>query len=399
MRWRAFPIVALTPTLIAGAIFPVTVHAQSAAQQRERALARQLAESESKVRALQERLDRLEQRFEAMDAARPAAGTAAAPTLQPPPAQARVPAPPPAAPTASAAPPRPPASRPGSFEVDEDAAQRALERTLTQAGALLLPPGAYSITPSLSYQRSEQESPRFAQATDPTTGATGLVLGSDRLRRNEFQGRLELRAGLPMASQVEVSLPYNYVRSSRVDSFGDTESANGSGIGDLTIGLAKTLVRERGAVPDLIGRLSFNTGTGERSDNRVALSSGYRQAIAELVALKRQDPLAFFAAASHAYVFERGDERPGNVTNLSLGTVLAASPATSLQFGFTQTYRREHEIDGRNVPGSDQTYGTVSIGASSILSRNAMLIVSTGIGVGGDAPKYSFNLSLPITFR
>lgn len=405
MAWKTLSAAVLTPTLIVATIAHMPAHAQSKSPGRERQLARQLAESESKVRALQERLERLENRVEEI-APPPAlrrvapAGTATspwAPAGEAAPSSSRT-----NAQVAPAATPSPPhqrtAARPGSFEVDEDAAQRALERTLTQAGALLVPPGAISITPSLSYQRTEQDSFVPTQLSDPDSGSSGLVLSRNTLRRNEFQARVDFRTGLPWSSQLEVGLPYSYVRSSRIDSFADTDSANGKGIGDVTIGLAKTLMRERGALPDLIGRVTVNTGSGRRTSNDVDLSAGYRQLNLELVGLKRQDPLAFFAGASYGHVFERSERKPGNVTNLSLGTVLAASPATSLQFGFTQTYRREAKIDGVKQPGSDETYGMVNIGASSVLSKGIMLIVSTGIGMGGDAPKYSFNVALPITF-
>jgi hypothetical protein len=79
--------------------------------------------------------------------------------------------------------------------------------------------------------------------------------------------------------------------------------------------------------------------------------------------------------------------------------VLAASPATSLQFGFSQVYRREQENNGLKISGSDQTYGIVSVGASSVLSRDVTLLTQVGIGVGNDAPKYSFSVAVPILFR
>ena len=44
---------------------------------------------------------------------------------------------------------------PGQFEVDEEAAERALERTLVVTGALLLPFGQADIQPSFTYIRSQ----------------------------------------------------------------------------------------------------------------------------------------------------------------------------------------------------------------------------------------------------
>lgn len=393
MALRRHTAMKTIPALLAGFLLHgVPVFAQqSSLQGRDKTVKKQLADSEAKVQILQQRIERLERRLDALasSSARPVpvAGLAA-----PQPGQGSGRVSPPTSPVAAG-------SRPGNFDVDEDAAQRALERTLTQSGALLLPQGAISVTPGIAYTRNEQSTGLLANVVNPVTGVTGVVLGNQTVRRNEFTARVDMRAGLPMQSQLEIGVPYQYVRSSRIDSFGGEASANGNGFGDISIGLAKTLMREKGAFPDLIGRVSYVAGTGRRTDNQVALGGGYHQLVGEIVALKRQDPLAFFAAASYGYVFERDGLKPGNATNLSIGTVLAASPATSLQLGFTQTYRQKSEAGGAKLTGTDLTYGTINLGASSVLSRDMMLLISTGIGVGSDAPKYSFSVSLPITFR
>jgi hypothetical protein len=283
--------------------------------------------------------------------------------------------------------------------VDEEAAQRALERTLTQSGALLLPSRTIEVTPSFSYRRIEQTAPALANITNPTSGAPALVLTTQRIRRNELAAHLGLRAGMPYGTQLEFDLPYNYVRTSQLTDLGPTSSANGNGMGDVTLGIAKTLARESGWRPDLIGRFSYNFGNGRRQDGIVPLGGGYRQMQGELVALKRQDPLAFIASTFYSKSFEKDGIRPGDAAGFSLASVLAASPATSLQFGFSQVYRKEQENNGLKISGSDQTYGIVSVGASSVLSRDVTLLTQVGIGVGNDAPKYSFSVAVPILFR
>src|SRR5690606_22681642 len=121
---------------------------------------------------------------------------------------------------------------PGSFEVDEDSAERALERTLTQAGALLLPPGAFTLTPGFAYVRNESRRPELVQLTDPASGTSGIVLVDPELRRNEFALRLGFKAGLPWDAQLEIDLPYQYVRASRRSPLSPVESGSGSGFGD-----------------------------------------------------------------------------------------------------------------------------------------------------------------------
>lgn len=290
-------------------------------------------------------------------------------------------------------------SGPGVFEVDEDAAQRALERTLTQSGALLLPQRTVEITPSYTYRRSEQSAAVLATIVNPATSASTQAVINQRNRQNENTFRVDVRAGLPYNSQLEFSLPYSIMRTSQVTDFGTGTSANGNGLGDATLGIAKTLARESGARPDLVGRLTYNFGNGKRQDNGVPLTGGFRQIIAELIALKRQDPLAFVASAFYGKTFEKDGIRPGDSAGISLSATLAASPATSLQLGFSQVYRKKQENNGITLEGSDQTYGIATFGASSVLSRDLTLVTQLGIGMGNDAPKYSFTISLPILFR
>ena len=58
---------------------------------------------------------------------------------------------------------------------------------------------------------------------------------------------------------------------------------------------------------------------------------------------------------------------PATTLGFSLGTVLAASPETSLSFFFNQTFADDAKLDGDTINGSDQVIGTLSLGAATIL--------------------------------
>jgi hypothetical protein len=90
---------------------------------------------------------------------------------------------------------------PGQFEVDEEAAERALERTLVVTGALLLPFGEAEIEPSFAYIRSQEDAPTFFFEQGRQ------IIASQEVRRNTFNGNLFLRLGLPFDSQLEVDIP------------------------------------------------------------------------------------------------------------------------------------------------------------------------------------------------
>lgn len=282
--------------------------------------------------------------------------------------------------------------------MDEQAAERALERTLVAGGALLLPAGQAEIEPSFTYARRESDvSPVLVD-----TGDGDLALTNPNLERNELTPALGLRVGLPWDSQLELSLPYNFVQQDEVIETGGggriTRDGWGNGIGDLRVGLAKTVLREGIVRPDLIARVSYNTGIGERDDNDIVLDGGFSAITGQLVALKRQDPLAFVASGFYQKTFDDNNLNPGDQYGFSLGTFLAASPATSLRFQLQTTFIDEIERDGRTLGNSDRNEAVLVVGASSILGRGVLLDVAGGIGLTDDAPDYFITISLPIRF-
>lgn len=284
----------------------------------------------------------------------------------------------------------------GQIEVDEDEVERALERTLVQAGALLLPPGTFEIEPSFAYTRRETDAPLLV-------ALNGVIVASEQeVARNEFDFNLDLRAGLPFDSQFEIAVPYRIVNQDTVTSVGFSPLTGadntGMGFGDVRVGLAKAFMHENGWLPDIIGRVTWDTNTAQEEDGGVALGGGFHEVRGSLTALKRQDPLAFVGGAFYETVFESGDIDPGDSIGFSLGAVLAASPETSLRAVFDQSFVDEVEIGGTPLEGSDQVVGAFTIGAASIMGRGVLVDVAGTMGLTEDAPDYALVVSVPIRF-
>jgi hypothetical protein len=330
----------------------------------------------------------------------PAASTGAAAATDSVPPIAAAPEPvqmaqaqPPATTEGQAAPPQ----APGQFEVDETAIDRALERTLVQEGVLLLPFGQAEIEPSFTYTRREVDVPTFVVVNGDT------FVGEQDLRRDEFQTAATLRVGLPLDSQIEVGIPYNYVDQSVDTTIGgapqSSNSESGHGLGNVGVGLAKTLLHEgAGWWPDVIARVTWDAGTGKTRDSDVFLGGGFNAVSGSLSAVKRQDPLAFVGNVSYAKTFEHDNIEPGDELGFSLGTVLAASPETSLSFFFNQAFADDAKIDGNKINGSDQVASTFNVGAATILGRDVLLSITGAIGLTDAAPDYAIGASLPIRF-
>jgi Putative MetA-pathway of phenol degradation len=287
-----------------------------------------------------------------------------------------------------------PPAAPGQFTVDETATERALERTLVQEGVLLLALGEAEVDPSFTYTRREN--------TFPFNGGNDIV-AEQKVRRNEFETETSLRIGLPWDSQFEVDVPYNYVdQSATAEVNGRTVNENdgsGGGLGDIGIGLAKTLVQENGGWwPDVVARVSWDAPTGKTEQNGVFLGGGFNELSGSVNLVKRQDPLAFVGQVGYSKSFENNNIEPGDELDFSLGTVLAASPETSLSFIFNQAFANDTKLDGETIDGSDAVSGTFSIGAATILGPNTLLSVTGDIGLTDDAPDYAIGVSLPIRF-
>ncbi|MGZ8995762.1 MAG: transporter, partial [Rhodospirillales bacterium] len=197
--------------------------------------------------------------------------------------------------------------------------------------------------------------------------------------------------------QFELGVPYVYEDQSQVFP-GREESTSASGFGDVTVGFAKELLRERGWRPDLLARVTWGTDTGQEKDD-IILGSGFHSITASLTALKRQDPLAFFATGFYRTSFEKDDKEPGDEFGFSLGTVLAASPDTSLFFSLEQIFANEDKSGDPSFAGSDEVSSALVVGASSVLGRGVLLSVNAGIGLTDDAPDYFVRVSLPIRFN
>jgi len=285
---------------------------------------------------------------------------------------------------------------PGQFEIDEDAIDRALERTLVQEGALLVPFGQAEIQPSFSYTR------RVVDFPTPVEIGGQQFFGEQESRRNEFDFALDLRVGLPFDSQLELGVPYSVVDASVVNKVGGQEQnerdRTGAGVGDISVGLAKTLLREGTWWPDVVARFVWDTDSGETRDNDVVLGGGFTELIGQLSATKRQDPLAFFGSVAYADTLKNNGIEPGDQLSFTLGTVLAVSPSTSLQLFFNQQFVDNVKVDGQGIDGSDRVASTLSIGAASILGARTLLNGAVDIGLTGDAPDYAVRIALPIRF-
>jgi Putative MetA-pathway of phenol degradation len=369
----------LLPVLVGAAAVccAVPAHAQ---QLSRKELSEALKQRDDVIAALQARVTALEQ------AARAAQSQAAEP-IAPAPAPSAV---------ASAS----PAS--GAAPVDDEAGLQALSQTLVQRGGLVLPPWQLEIIPSFAFSN------RVVQGLALVQTPEGIPTVADqRLREDEVRGALALRLGLPGSTQIDVHLPYNWLRKSR--SLGDGSSAvnTGSGIGDVEVALSHQFFQEKGSRPAIVAGASWRFRTGQNPFRTrvasIATGSGTDQARARITAIKSVDPLVFFGTLSYAHDRPANEAfgivQNGDAIGLQLGTVLSLNPSTSMTFGVSQEFRGRTKLDGDPLPGTDTLSSSLLLGIGQVLSPHLLLDVSLGVGLTHDTPDYVFQVSLPFRFR
>ena len=286
---------------------------------------------------------------------------------------------------------------PGKVVVEVGEEERALERSLTREGALLLPPGLLEVETRLTYVRQEDSSPVFVPS------GNNVLAGETELNADNWTADFQLRLGLPLDSQLEIGLPYRWrrVESVRNVNFApvDGSSDSGSSLGDLRVGFAKTLIKEGLWNPDLVGRITWDTDTGKDSDEGIPLGGGFNELRGAVTAIKRLDPVAFVGELSYEHTFEDNEVQPGSILSSLLGGNIALSPETALSLFFGAAYQNETELNGKKIEGSDRTIGTFQLGGSTLLAKGTLLSLSGGIGLTDDADDFLISLSLTKRFN
>ncbi len=342
---------------------------------------------ETRIAVLLARIDALERRLAAIEGRAPA--TAAATEAQP---QASSPAAPVANPTVAAS------GQGAAAEpvTPQDEMARALERALVREGGLLLPPAAAEIEPRFSYLH------RAVSGLDLVQTGGDPQLARVSRRADAQQLALGFRVGLPAQMQLDLLLPYASMRE-RVTAGGLSSADTISGLGASEIGLSWQLwpaAAGTGAVASLRW-----TEPGDEVFERAAVlpaSGSFRAWQASMFVVRRNDPVVFFGALSHAdrqarrIAGQRVD--PGDVTSLRGGAIIALSPEMSLRLGLDLGWSRDMQVDRMRAPGSGAVTAEFSTGFSFALTPRALLGVEAGIGLTDVSPDFRIGLSLPWRF-
>jgi outer membrane putative beta-barrel porin/alpha-amylase len=272
--------------------------------------------------------------------------------------------------------------------------ERALERALTRQSVFVLPAGVYELEPGIEYTY---------RASDALEIVNTSQVARQDVKQDRLETRLTFRAGLPHGSHVEIRVPYVLLRTDRSTADQFEQTTHETGFGDLQLAFTKQLAEERPARPGLLASVTWRAPTGDFRLGEPSEGSGFHALQGALTLVKRQDPLVFFGTASYTSVRARShggaEIDPGNSIGLKLGTMLAASPRTSIRGGFELNRSGRTKIDGATIPGSDAAVATLQFGLATLLSRRSLLDIQLNVGLTPDAPDFALTVSVPFRFQ
>lgn len=363
----------------------------------------------AKIRALEQRLDELQQRLDKIEGGGGAAQPAPPPAQPPQPSAPQAQAPPAQAPPAGGA--KYGAQQEGGLSDEEIGL--ALQSTLLQKGATLLPPWTAQLIPEFDYSYLR------TNALATVTTSTGTVVAPQDTRSDLLGASATLRLGLPWQSQVQIMVPYDYARSRVAVNSTETRQST-TGIGDIQLGLSKSLWQESNWLPGGVGTVTWKTATGRvfnpfgtalsgvgglplsSNSQRLSPGTGFQSLTGSLSLSKRQDPLVFFGSLGYTHNFTGrvagGDLDESDVVGTSLGAVLSVSPATSLSASLNLGFTGRSKFNGAPLTGTDQTIGLFELGATTVLTRHLLVNTTIGFGMTQGTPDIIFGLALPIQF-
>lgn len=284
---------------------------------------------------------------------------------------------------------------PADEPADAQDMERALERALVRQGGLVLPPMSFELEPRLATEYDSDSSLRLID----TNGQ--LQVAWQDLERSRNEASLALRVGLPGRSQLDIVQPFAYNHERRSDSLGNDDRQSSSGRGNLEVGLTKELLDESNHVPGTLVALRWiEAGSADDFGSPTAVASSFGAWQGSVTLIKRHDPMVFFGSLSHSFNRSRtlrgADIDPGDSTGLTLGSILAVSPSTSMRFDVEMTRSEDLSIDGQDIAGSGAVVAMFNTGFSFALSPKVLLGIEAGIGLTERAPDFRFEVSLPI---
>lgn len=280
----------------------------------------------------------------------------------------------------------------------------SVERVLQQKGGMLLLQGDMQGETSFAYSNFSSNRINVDGILLLDVFAVGEI-STETIQRDIFIETVSVKYGLWNNFQIEARVPYRQENDRFTTTTGTEKTDFSSGIGDVDFGVSRQIGWEDGWKPDLVASLNVKAPTGQDPYNQsIGMGTGHWSTRAALIAVKSSDPLVVFGSLSYTYNFERndienfGDVKPGDSFAYSLGTVIALSYQTAINFSFNHTISMKTERNDTAIAGSFLNIASFKAGINWALSEKASVDVGVSIGITPVAPDMTLEIRFPIKF-
>jgi hypothetical protein len=224
---------------------------------------------------------------------------------------------------------------------------------------VLLAPGAWQFDTGFIYTHFAND---FTISVRDPMGTVVGVQEAD-VRQRILYTPTAFRYGLTDNIQLFSALPIGFA-GTQISTFGQSDSQDVGGIGDLTAGASIHLIDGEDQMPDIIGTVGFTAPTGDFNAPvfGVVPGSGLGQGFwaynLQLLAIHRYDPVIVFYGGGYRHLFEREFNNvltaPGEQINYMFGVGFAINDRVTVSGTFqgyyiTDTYLNNQDVYGTNV--------------------------------------------------
>jgi hypothetical protein len=166
-------------------------------------------------------------------------------------------------------------------------------------------------------------------------------------------------------------------------------SSERSAFGATSIGVRRTLLRERSGRPDVVftlsGRIPKDLAPG-------AVSGG-------LTLVKRVDPVVMFASANYQYAFEtKGETRIGPIdaVDVTMGYGLGLNDTVAISMAVAGLFTGKTIVDG--VAAQQPSVFIARFGLTASLAEGLYVEPSISFGLSGPGGSLAFGVTMPYAF-
>jgi hypothetical protein len=200
------------------------------------------------------------------------------------------------------------------------------------------------------------------------------------------------RVGVLNETEVYAGASYYHVESRLVAGATDLASSGRNIVGDVSIGVRRTLLREAAGRPDIIATIDGQIPTDD--DRAPVLGGG-------MVFVKSVDPVVLFAGSSYQHGFRRNLSdgtrlAPGNAFTVSLGYGLALNDTVAISTAASGVFTRASFIENVGA-GRAETF-SLRFALTSALTRRIFIEPSVTVGLSGPGQSFTMGITVPYSF-